>query len=255
MKIVCVIPARWSSSRLPGKPLKEIGGLPMIEWVYNAVWTALEEEHQLVVATDDNRILDYCQSRGMNAVMTSSEHATGTERVVEVSKMPEYKNADIYINVQGDEPLLKSADIKGMIISLEHWEKIHGQNIVGTLLANLHKDEACDRNCVKAAVKRNNSQIIMFTRSCLYDYETQDADIFRRHVGIYAFTKNSLKNISKLKNKTNNEVSENLEQMRWMDHGIKLIGSYTNNHLISVDTDKDLLKVNQYVEEQNQKTV
>lgn len=254
MKIVCVIPARWSSSRLPGKPLEKIDGLPMIEWVYNAVWTSIEENHQVVVATDDHRIFDYCKSRGMNVVMTSGEHLTGTERVIEVSQMPEYKNADIYINVQGDEPLLKSSDIKGIMIGLENWEKIHGQNIVGTLLANLYREDAMDRNCVKAVVKRNNSQIIMFTRSGLYDYDAQDADIFRRHVGIYAFTKKSLKNISRLKNKTKNENAESLEQIRWMDHGIKLIGSYTNSHLISVDTAADLKKVREYVKKQNQTT-
>jgi 3-deoxy-manno-octulosonate cytidylyltransferase (CMP-KDO synthetase) len=255
MKILGIIPARWSSTRLPGKPLALISDIPMIEWVYAAACDAgLSGENCVVVATDDLKIYNHCQNYGIKVVMTSSEHVSGTDRLIEVVNRPEFKDYDVYINIQGDEPLLQGQHIKNLIESMGPWSKVHGENIVGTILTQIDKDDAKSSSSVKAFIKQNNSQIIMFTRSPLYDYGNNDIANFKKHVGIYAFTKKSLLNISVLTDKTQNELDYNLEQLRWMDNGIKLIGLYIADKLISVDTKSDLKKVNNYVKKQINKT-
>lgn len=250
MKILAVIPARYSSTRFPGKPLSMIGDKAMVQWVYDAAIKALSEhDGKVIVATEDIKIYDYCKSAGMNVAMTSVDHVTGTERLMEVASL-EDSEYDIYLNIQGDEPLINPVDIKDLIVSVKPWIKIHGEKIVGTLLAILDKEEAGSRDCVKAFTKKNNSQIVLFTRSVFHDYDVSEVEGFRKHVGIYLFTKKSLENICELKDRTKNETIENLEQLRWMDSGIKLIGSFIHNKPISVDTPEDLQKVVDYVNRQ-----
>ena len=249
MKSLGIIPARYASTRLSGKPLAPIGNKAMVKWVYDAA-VASKLDH-VVVATESQSIIDYCLENNMNVVMTSENCQTGTERVVQISKMPEYADFDIYVNIQGDEPLIQPQDINDLLVSMEPWVKIHGQNIVGTMITKLDKEEALERSTVKALLKKNNSQILMFTRSVIYSYDEQEIENVRKHIGIYAFTGKSLKNISKLKDKTNNEIAESLEQLRWMDSGIKLIGEFTNTKLISVDTWDDLDKIKRYVSRQS----
>lgn len=248
MKSLGVIPARFSSTRLPGKPLAEIGDKAMVKWVYDAAIKSKLDS--VVVATESDEVFNYCVENGMSAVMTSDDCQTGTERVVQVSKMSQYKDFDVYVNIQGDEPLIQPTDINDLLVSMEPWSKIHGENIVGTLITKISEDEALERSCVKALMKKHNSQILMFTRSVIYDYSEAEIENIRKHIGIYAFTQKSLKNISKLTNKTNNEIAESLEQLRWMDAGVKIIGEFTNSVLISIDTWDDLDKIKKYVNRQ-----
>jgi 3-deoxy-manno-octulosonate cytidylyltransferase (CMP-KDO synthetase) len=245
MKSLGVIPARYASTRLSGKPLAPIGNKAMVKWVYDAAIKSNLDD--VVVATESQTIIDYCTENGIKAVMTSNDCQTGTERIVQVSEMSEYQNFDVYVNIQGDEPLIQPQDINDLLVSVGPWLKIHGDNIVGTLITKIDPEEALERSCVKAMLKKNNSQILMFTRSVVYDYDEREVENIRKHIGVYVFTNKSLRNISKLKDRTNNEIAESLEQLRWMDNGIKLIGEFTNTKLISVDTWDDLDKIRKYV--------
>ena len=247
MKTIGIIPARYASTRLSGKPLASIGNKAMVKWVYDAAM-ASELDH-VVVATESQAIVDYCVENKMAVVMTSRDCQTGTERIVQVSEMPEYSNYGVYVNIQGDEPLIQPDDINKLLVSMKEWIKIHGENITGTLVTEIDAEEALERSCVKAFIRNNSQQILMFTRSAIYDYSEQYLENARKHIGIYAFTNNSLKNISKLRDRTDNEIAESLEQLRWLDNGIKLIGEFTNTKLISVDTWNDLEKIRKHVKE------
>jgi 3-deoxy-manno-octulosonate cytidylyltransferase (CMP-KDO synthetase) len=247
MKSLGIIPARYSSTRLPAKPLAQIGEKAMVKWVYDAAIASNLDK--AVVATDNQIIADYCVEHGISVVMTPEDCQTGTERVIQVANIPEYKTYDVYVNIQGDEPLIQPGDINDLLVSMQPWLKTYGENIVGTLVTNLDKHEALERSSVKALFRNSSSQISMFTRSAIYDYDQLVIENIRKHIGIYAFTNKSLQNISKLKDRTDNEIAESLEQLRWMDSGIKLIGEFTNTKLVSVDTWDDLNKVKKHVEE------
>lgn len=226
-KVIAIIPARWGSTRLPGKPILDINGKPMIQRVYESVKKSNVDE--ILVATDDERIFDCVKKFNGNVLMTSPKHETGTDRVLEAYEM--FK--DIYeyvINVQGDEPMINPNDINSIINRLneDRWK-------IATLLGSLTDQQRTDRNTVKAFIDLN--KIVMFTRSPLYGNPT----FFKRHIGVYGFSKAVAKNIDKtIMIETTNEIVENLEQLRWADNGIGFSYSITNGLYKGIDTQKDL---------------
>jgi len=225
MKIIAIIPARWGSTRLPGKPLSDINGKPMIEWVYEAVKKSKVDK--VVVATDNQKIYDKVLSFGGDVIMTSDQHQTGTDRIIEAYE--HFKDEYEYvINVQGDEPMINSNDIDHIINCLQK-----DKFAIATLTGPLDASQRIDRNTVKAYI--DSDKIKMFTRSPLYGSQV----FFKRHIGIYGFARNVIKLISTM-DKTENEIAESLEQLRWLDNNISFSYAITGGLYKGIDTQKDL---------------
>ena len=232
MKSVIIIPARWDSTRLPGKPLADINGKPMIQWVYEACKKS--DVDDVFVATDSVKVYDNVIQFGGSAIMTGV-CKTGTERVIEaVDKLLE--EYEFIINVQGDEPTINPNDINAILSLL----KKEPQS-VATLVSKISKGERSDRNVVKAFTQGH--QIVMFTRSPLYS----DSPYFFRHLGTYGFSNVTLNKIKQLTSESENEKAESLEQLRWGDHGIGFTYAVASGGYKGVDTQKDLDRVREYL--------
>lgn len=227
-KTIAIIPARWASTRLPGKPLADINGKTMIQWVYEAVKKS--DADKVIVATDHTDILNEVKNFGGEGIMTSTKHRTGTERVLEAYQ--HYKDDYEYvINIQGDEPIINENDIN-LLISVLKKNPLD----IATLVGSLTKPQASDRNTVKALL--DNNKIIMFTRSPVF---TTNSLYVKRHIGIYGFSKLMTEKIDKnIMIETSNEIVENLEQIRWGDNGISFNYARAAGLYKGIDTQKDL---------------
>ena len=233
-KVIAIIPARWGSTRLPGKPLADINGKPMIQWVWEAVKKSNVDE--VLIATDDERIFNAVKEFDGNVLMTSDKHQTGTDRVLEAYQM--FKDQyDYVINVQGDEPVINQDDLNGLINTLKNdrWS-------IATLVGFLSEEQMKDRSTVKAFIEDGN--IKAFTRSPIF----MPSNYIRRHIGIYGFSKQIANKIDKsVMIETTNEIVESLEQLRWGDNGIKFKYAVASGRYKGVDTQKDLDRVREYL--------
>lgn len=234
MKIIAVIPARYSSSRFPGKPLADICGKPMIWWVYNQA-KKTENIDEVYVATDDQRIEDACKKLNMNVIMTSNNHKTSTERVYEVATKIK---ADYYIVINGDEPLIDPKVIN-KIIPKEKTDKFYVSNIMTNI-----KDpvQAIDFTNIKV-VTDTNSNAIYFSRSPIPYPKGSMEYKYYKHVGILIYSFDALEFFSKTE-KGPIEKIEDVNEIRFIENGkkIKMI-KVENIETLSVDTPKDLDKV------------
>ena len=233
MKFLGIIPARYSSTRLEGKPLKMIEGHTMIEWVYKRAKKSNLDA--LIVATDDERIYNEVTNFGGQAIMTSKNHTNGTSRIAEVcEKMTEY---DIIINIQGDEPLIETfkenKDLK--MATLKH--KL------------LDKEEIENPNNVKVICDKND-YAIYFSRSVIpYPRKNENISYFK-HIGIYGYKRDFVIEYSKML-ATPLEETESLEQLRVLENGYKIKVLETTHSLIGVDTQENLEQVINYIRENN----
>ena len=231
-EITGVIPARYGSTRFPGKPLVNIAGKPMIQHVYEAcIESALFDE--LFIATDDKRIQEIVIGFGAQCIMTSSLCQSGTERIAEAIKLGNIQS-DIIVNIQGDEPGIKKSQLENVI-------SLFNSKEVG--IASLYKkfgteEDPNDPNKVKV-IFNAQKEAIYFSRSLIpYNRSKQDVDYFK-HIGIYAFRNSILKEIAKLK-PTKLEEYESLEQLRWIENNYSIHLAETNIENISIDTPDDL---------------
>ncbi|WNJ16753.1 3-deoxy-manno-octulosonate cytidylyltransferase [Pontibacter sp. G13] len=238
-KLLGVIPARYASTRFPGKPLVEIQGVSMIQRVYTQCQQA-EELDEVVVATDDERIFEHVQSFGGQVEMTREAHPSGTDRVAEVAARR--ADFDWVINIQGDEPFLDPEQVN----LLARMVKTHGG--IGTLVRPLTEVERLnDPNTVKV-VRSVSGAALYFSRAAipfvrgrnLEDWLTQQ-DYFE-HIGLYGFERKVLLELTHL-DKTQLEQSESLEQLRWLAHGYPIQTAISNHRSISIDTPDDLKRV------------
>ena len=231
--VAIIIPARYASSRFPGKPLADILGKPMIQHVYEKA--ASVKGASVVVATDDERILSVVNSFGGKGVMTSSTHASGTDRLVEVmSKV----DADLYINLQGDEPLVRPEDLELLINAMAADKLIE----VGTLYHSISAHQAKNPNTVKV-VTSHSGRACYFSRSpipFIRDKGVQTS--YKQHVGVYAYRKSVLEQYSQLA-ESQIEISEQLEQLRLLDSDIDIYAFEVMKTGPGVDTPEDLEKV------------
>lgn len=238
-KFIGIIPARYASSRFPGKPLADIGGITMIERVYRQVQKELD---QVFVATDDDRIFDTVQSFGGKAIMTSTEHRSGTDRVNEAYHAID-TDANIIINIQGDEPFVAPEQIATIKKCFDDPD---------TQIATLaRKYDAAngfeglfDPNKVKV-IFDNNDFAIYFSRAILpyirnykWNEWLQHRD-FYIHVGMYAYRNDVLDNVTKLP-QSSLELAESLEQLRWLQNGYKIKVALTDAPTFGIDTPEDL---------------
>jgi len=235
MNIVCVIPARYSSTRLPGKPLAMIAGRPMIQHVYErAIRT--QRPKLVLVATDNSLVYDAVEGFGGRAILTSPDHPTGTDRLAEVAEKLPYM--DLIINVQGDEPLIPPAIIDQLARVFDDNQDLQ----MATLMTEMDESEYNNPNAVKV-VTDLQGYALYFSRSLLPFPRNDTGMPVYKHIGIYAYRRDFLLKFSKL-SPTPLEESESLEQLRALEHGYKIKVLTTDFKSIGVDTIEDLEKVN-----------
>jgi 3-deoxy-manno-octulosonate cytidylyltransferase (CMP-KDO synthetase) len=237
MKAIGVIPARLASTRLPRKMLREIAGRPLVGIVYEAVRSSplLAE---VIVATDSDEIMETCRKNGWDCRMTSSTHRSGTERVHEISNSV---SADIYINVQGDEPLVRPEQIATLLHVMQNAEAQ-----VGTLMTPAAEPDIDNPNAVKV-VTDLSGRALYFSRATIpFDRDSGNPRYFK-HLGIYAYRKAGLDRFVQLP-ESPLEKSERLEQLRFLQNGIPIYVGETPHDSIGVDTEEDLQRVVQILE-------
>tara|TARA_B100000131_G_C18119441_1_gene612368 strand:- start:2615 stop:3355 length:741 start_codon:yes stop_codon:yes gene_type:complete len=242
LKVLGVIPARYNSSRFPGKPLAKIDGKSMIERVFFQSKKS-NRLTDLIVATDDIRIAKHVREFGGKAMLTSDKHLTGTERCNEViSKLTSHY--DIIINIQGDEPLLDPKQISEVI---ELFKKDEVK--IGTLARKIYSiEDLLNKNIVKIKFDKDMS-VKSFKRVVFLKEKPpvlNKKKLFYQHVGIYAYRYSILGKICKLL-PTKNEQINNLEQLRWLDNNYSIYAGITKNNSYSVDAPEDIKKIEQII--------
>lgn len=241
MKFIAIIPARYASTRFPGKPLVDMLGKPMIQRVYEQVKKAVEE---VWVATDDSRIFDAVEAFGGKAVMTSTEHRSGTDRVQEAyTKINQ--PFDVIINVQGDEPFIQPEQIEALKACFDS-----SAVELATLVKPFKKEDGFDAlfnaNSPKVVINKNN-EAIYFSRSIIpyirdvHHTEWLDKHTFYKHIGMYAYRVDVLSEITQLP-PSSLEKAELLEQLRWIENGYRIRVGYTDAETIGIDTPEDMEK-------------
>ncbi len=246
MKILGIIPARYGSSRFPGKPLVDLAGKPMVWHVYNSARQALDN---VVIATDDQRIFSALTNLGAKVVMTSDTHRSGTERCAEAASIFARENftPDIVINIQGDEPLIPADIISQLANAMDCKTQI------GTLIRHEKSAENLFNPNVVKVVRDNQGNAIYFSRQPIPYLRDTDKDKwtvkhrFFSHIGIYAYTFDVLQEIVKLPAGIL-ENAEKLEQLRWIEYGYKIKTIVTDYKAIGVDTPEDLEKIRQMLQ-------
>ena len=243
MKFIGIIPARYASTRFPGKPLAVLGGKPVIQHVYEKVATSLEAAY---VATDDQRIYDTVESFGGKAVMTRTDHKNGTDRIEEaIEKIG--GNWDVVVNVQGDEPFVTKSQLETIC---------HCFDDPSTQIATLGKAftsmEAVENpNSPKIAID-NNGFALYFSRSVIPYVRGKERQNwlqsfpYIKHLGIYAYRKEVLGEITQLSQSTL-EIAESLEQLRWLQNGYKIKVGITDVETVGIDTPEDLQRAETFL--------
>lgn len=240
MRILGIIPARYGSSRFPGKPLIDLKGKTMIRRVYEGAAKS-QLLTDLVVATDDQRIYDEVQYFGGKVVMTNTAHQTGTDRCAEVLRLlPD--QYDVVINIQGDEPLVDARQLDSLL------EAFHDPNVqIGTLASRtISEEELLNPNRIKLVVN-HEGRALYFSRSPIPNFANAkgaplDAYPYLRHIGLYAYRTKVLEAISKLE-PTQLEQVESLEQLRWLYYGYSIHVVETTIETPNIDVPEDVEKV------------
>ncbi len=241
MYVVAVIPARFGSTRLTGKPLSDIHGKPMIEWVYENALKARGVDH-LYVATDDKRVAEAVQKFKGNAILTPASLPSGTDRVAFVAK--EIK-ADVYINIQGDEPLLKAIAIEKALELVTS-----GRFSIGTVATSFRdREDIKNPSCVKVLMDEKGKAIYFSRYPIPYSREDIPVSQFicKKHLGLYVYTRDALFEFSNWP-PTLLEKAESLEQLRALENGVPIGVAEVDFDSVGVDTPEDLEKVRRILE-------
>jgi 3-deoxy-manno-octulosonate cytidylyltransferase (CMP-KDO synthetase) len=232
MKVVAVIPARLASTRLPRKMLREIAGVPLLSRVYHGVQQS-SSLHEVVVATDSEEISCFCQKQGFHVRMTSSAHRSGTERVHEISSaIP----ADVYLNVQGDEPLTRPEHIETLIALMRNPEVA-----VGTLKTPAADVDVHNPSAVKV-VADNAGRALYFSRAAIPHDRDGVLPPYYKHLGFYGYRKEALDSFVRWP-ESSLERSERLEQLRFLQNGVQIYVAETPFDTVGVDTEEDVRRV------------
>lgn len=241
MKIIGIIPARFGSTRFPGKPLAEIHGKTMIQRVIEQAEKS-SLLHDVIVATDDERIFLHVQSLGKKVVMTSPYHPSGTDRCLEAHEKSNI-TADAVINIQGDEPFVSPEQIDALAVLI-----VKPEVEIATLAKKISDNETLfDANKVKVAFAQDGRAVyfsrhaIPFQKSIPQSQWLSNQDYFK-HIGLYAYKTDVLKEISALK-PSSLELAESLEQLRWLENGKSIYVAETTIETPAIDTPEDLQKV------------
>ena len=236
MKVLCVIPARYASTRLPGKPLKDIAGKPMVVRVYERASQA-GLVNETLVATDDERIKVAVEAAGGKAMLTRADHATGTDRLAEVAEA--YPEVDIIVNVQGDEPLIDP----GLIDELAGLFANEPELAMATVKTEM-EDEAEQKNPNNVKVVCDKAGYALYFSRSLMPYPRKGGCPVYKHIGIYAYRRDFLLHYAKME-PTPLEQAESLEQLRALENGYRIKVVETKAKFVGVDTVEDLERVNE----------
>lgn len=246
MKFIAIIPARYASTRFPGKPLAILGGKPVIQRVYEQAVSILPEAW---VATDDERIFQAVEQFGGHAVMTRSDHKSGTDRIEEAAEKIN-TDADVIINIQGDEPFVQASQIKSLMDLFENPE-----TQIGTLGKRF--------NSMNAVTNPNSPKIVCdlqgfalyFSRSIIpfvrgKEQQTwQDYYPYLKHLGLYAYRREVLREVTRLP-QSPLEIAESLEQLRWLENGYRIRVGLTDVETVGIDTPEDLQRAEAFLSNQ-----
>lgn len=241
MHFIAIIPARYASTRFPGKPLAMLAGKPVIEHVYEQVTKVLPEAW---VATDDDRIFEAVKAFGGKAVMTRADHKSGTDRIEEAEKIN--TDADVIVNVQGDEPFIQPSQIKTLCSLFDN---------SSTQIATLGKpftsmDAVMNPNSPKI-VTDNNGFALYFSRSVIPFVRGKEEATwlesypYLKHLGIYAYRREVLREVTQLP-QSSLEKAESLEQLRWLQNGYRIRVGITDVETVGIDTPQDLERAEQF---------
>lgn len=236
MKYILIIPARYKSSRFPGKPLAIINGKTMIERVYNRCLLSVPKK-LIYVATDNKNIFDHCIKQDIQCLMTSENCLTGTDRLGEVADLI---HADYYINIQGDEPLFNPNDINKLIKVINGKKPLYD---VYCGYCKIKRSEEFYSSHMPKVVFNSKKELLYISRAGIPSNKDNDFKIGFRQVCGYAFSKKSLNKFSSYKNKTIIENLEDIELLRFLDLGIKIKMIKMSEDSIPVDRKEDILKV------------
>ena len=232
MKAIAIIPARLASTRLARKMLRDMLGKPLIGVVYEAVCSS-PLLSDVIVATDSDEIMALCRAHGWNVRMTSPQHRSGTERVHEISNS---EPADVYVNVQGDEPLVRAEQIATLLQVMQN-----PIADVGTLMTPAAELDIPNPNAVKVVTDKHGRALYFSRATIPFDRDGAKPRYFK-HLGLYAYRKSALDRFVSLP-ESSLERSERLEQLRFLENGIPLYVGETSYDSVGVDTEEDLLRV------------
>jgi len=239
MKFLGIIPARYASTRFPGKPLADLMGKPMVQWVYERVKDLLD---RVVVATDDERILQVVKNWGGEALLTSPDHPSGTDRCLEAYlKLKE--NYDVIINIQGDEPFIQPSQIELLKAAFQNpYTQI--ATLIKPFSGDVDFESLFNPNTPKVIVN-SKGEAMYFSRSIVpyirgkHHSEWLKSHVFYKHIGIYAYKPKVLQEITSLPQSIL-EKAESLEQLRWIENGYSIQTIITNEDTLGIDTPEDL---------------
>jgi len=243
MKFMAIIPARYASTRFPGKPLAVLGGKTVIQRVYEQVSSLLDEVY---VATDDERIFQTVESFGGRAVMTRSDHKSGTDRIEEAAEKIGVE-ADVIINVQGDEPFIQPSQIETLMKLFDITE-----TQIGTLGKQFESIEGIENPNSPKIVTDNRGFALYFSRSPIPYVRGKERNEwlasypYLKHLGIYAYRREVLREVTKLP-QGELEKAESLEQLRWLENGYRIRVGLTNVETVGIDTPEDLKRAEQFL--------
>jgi 3-deoxy-manno-octulosonate cytidylyltransferase (CMP-KDO synthetase) len=244
MNVIGVIPARYDSSRFPGKPLVDIGGKSMIQRVYEQC-SKSTSLNKLIVATDDQRIADHVKLFGGNVTLTSINHQSGTDRCAEVAN--NYPEFDFLINIQGDEPMINPDQIDLLCKCFEN-----PNASIATLVKKISSNEELFNENTPKVILNKNNEAILFSRTAIPFIRGKAKEnwiehyTFYKHIGIYGFKKETLKNLYNLPVSAL-ESAEALEQLRWIENGYRIHTAITDKESQAIDTPQDLEKLLKWI--------
>ncbi len=231
-KTAIIIPSRYASTRLHAKPLIEVDGKPIIQWVYEKA-SAVKQADTVIVATDHEKIYDCVKSFGGNVEMTRADHKCGSDRIAEVASR--HDDFEYIVNLQGDEPMITPEAIDGVISAL----KSRNDADIATLLRVItDKEEVDNPNLVKCVIDNNNFALYFSRSKIPYERNIGEA-VFYGHIGLYGYKRDALFKMTSL-NQTMLEKAESLEQLRALQSGMKIITSIVNIKPIGIDTKEDV---------------
>ncbi len=247
MNFTAIIPARYASTRFPGKPLALLGNKPVIQHVYEQASSVLSE---VWVATDDDRIREAVEKFGGRVVMTRADHKSGTDRIEEAAEETGTQ-ADVIINIQGDEPFVQPSQIKTLMQLFDN-----ADTQIGTLGKHFENIEAVNNPNSPKIVTDKQGFALYFSRSVIpYIRGAQDNEWlshfpFLKHLGLYAYRREVLHEITQLP-QSSLEIAESLEQLRWLENGYRIRVGLTDVETVGIDTPEDLQRAEEFLKNRN----
>ena len=240
MKTLIIIPSRLGATRLPGKPLLKINNKSIISHVFKRAQDA--DIGDVVVATENTEIVEDVTMNGGRAILTSNKHKTGTDRIYEAFKKMKFKDVDLIMNLQGDEPAINIEDI----VSLKN-KMINYQSKIGTLAAKIENEKDFQNENIVKVQTKSNLQEDSFSEAEAFSRISKKLDNIYHHIGIYCYSTETLKKFVEL-NQTKNEIEQRLEQLRALDNSIKINVALAKSPPIGVDTEEDYIALKKIME-------